>query len=220
MPQLTVPKEYRDGLTAVLAMSETAAEEFSIVLKTEDKALVRDDLVKFLTDRVEKTTAVEVESIVEALLWMFTGLGILDISREEITRDVSNSPDLELKDEEREKLARRLAKFLDSKALAIAWKTLDVLNDVDKNFYEARVLTDIRPIFGGDIGELPAAAVIIHTLKIHYHHGSRHEEIFVTLNTYDIMQLQEALDRAARKAESLKSLLAAAGITYLDPERS
>jgi hypothetical protein len=47
---------------------------------------------------------------------------------------------------------------------------------------------------------------------------AHHEEFFLTLNTEDIRELREVLERAEGKAETLKNVFHSAGMTYLGPE--
>lgn len=54
-----------------------------------------------------------------------------------------------------------------------------------------------------------------HTLKIVFHDGFRHRELYMALDTSDISRLREVIDRAEKKAASLKSLLNSKGLTHV-----
>ncbi len=79
------------------------------------------------------------------------------------------------------------------------------------------MLTDIRPVFGVR-PEAPQAAVIVHNLRIHYHQGGAHRDFLVTMDSQDIQDLIDTLERAKVKAENLKVVLATAGIPDIEPE--
>jgi len=80
-------------------------------------------------------------------------------------------------------------------------------------------MTDIRPIFGDDATEVPAAAVLTHMLKIQYYHNGEPNDFFVVLDNLNLWTLRQVIERAEEKAATLRSLIKATDITYLDPER-
>jgi hypothetical protein len=90
-------------------------------------------------------------------------------------------------------------------------------SDVERAFCDARILTDLRPIFGGEV-DAPKAMIIVHTLKLSYHDAAtgKHEELFVAIDDEDIEKLKRILERAERKAKSLVSRLQLAGIKTVD----
>lgn len=95
---------------------------------------------------------------------------------------------------------------------------MEVMREHEHVLCEPRVLTDLRPVFGKN--EEPAAGVIVHTMKIKYHEGAYGplKEFFVALNSEDIEELRDILDRATRKEESLRRLATEAGLRCLDLE--
>jgi len=111
----------------------------------------------------------------------------------------------------------RLTRLLELNSFVVGAKAVSVMLEHDIVFYRARVLTDIRPVFGATIGA-PQAAVITHSLRIHYHQGEDHKDFFVMLDTQDVQTLIDVLERAKVKAENLKGVLATANIPYIEPE--
>jgi len=85
-------------------------------------------------------------------------------------------------------------------------------------WHSARVLTDLRPVFGADPKQAPAAAVIIHNLKIAHQAGREIREFFVALDNQDLRKLQEVLERAVKKEASLSSVAEKAGLPWLRVE--
>ena len=69
------------------------------------------------------------------------------------------------------------------------------------------------PCFGEDAELPPEAAVVIHMLNID--HGER-RNFAVALDTKDVQVLIDALERAKKKTENLKSVIASTGMTYID----
>ena len=78
-------------------------------------------------------------------------------------------------------------------------KAKELLQEAQRLLLDARILTDIRPVFGEDIGENPTAFILTHTLKLHYHEGGEHREFFVALDEQDIASLKRMSERAQRK---------------------
>jgi hypothetical protein len=201
-------------------MPEHAFAELLGALTTEHAAFVDSDLADYLSQTLKETPEGDIEGLVDTAMWVYAGEAVLSTTLSNLIADISKSQDLPLSDEERSLLSTRLSTLLQTGALSTTWKALDVLTENDKNYWEARIVTDIRTIFGNDVNEPPVAAVIQHTLKIHFHHGARHDEVFIALDEYDLDQLQETLDRAKTKAKSLRTVIDASGLTYLSPHRS
>ena len=89
--------------------------------------------------------------------------------------------------------------------LSVVSKASSLMTEQENNFHEARILTDLRPIFSENTREPPNAGVIIHQLKISYHQEGRIREFFVALDASDIKQLRGVLQRAEEKEKSLIS---------------
>jgi hypothetical protein len=101
-------------------------------------------------------------------------------------------------------------------ALAVSSKALDVMQDHARVFCYGRVLTDLRPIFKAEVEQGPSAFVAVHTLKIAYHEGGEHQELFVALDRNDIKQLADLLSRALKKEEALRSLASQRDLKILE----
>jgi hypothetical protein len=99
--------------------------------------------------------------------------------------------------------------------LAAAAKALFVSQEYPNLYCKARVLTDLRPIFGARVEDLPTALVTAHALKITYHSGTSTEDFFVALDRKDISDLISVLERAIKKDDSLKRLTQSKGLTLL-----
>jgi hypothetical protein len=97
-------------------------------------------------------------------------------------------------------------------------KAKELQQEGQRLLLDARILTDIRPVFGEDIGENPTAFILTHTLKLHYHEGGEHREFFVALDEQDIASLKKMSERAQEKTVVLKRVVAASGIRYVDLE--
>jgi hypothetical protein len=75
-----------------------------------------------------------------------------------------------------------------------------------------------RPVFGSDPAVRPVGAVLTHTLKIRYHEGDLrdHREFYVVLDSNDLDELRDIIQRAQTKDKSLRELLKSAQLPTLD----
>lgn len=153
-------------------------------------------------------------------LTSLTGLGRLqNATVEEIAERLAASEDLETPKEERDRFAGRVAQTLDSRTVRILGKAVDLGTEHDKVFVGARVLTDVRPIFGEDAAQPPEGAVLSHTLKLEFvHDEGTLGNAYVVLDNEDLQALRKALERAEAKAETMKQVLGKMDLQYLGPE--
>jgi uncharacterized protein (DUF1778 family) len=100
-------------------------------------------------------------------------------------------------------------------SLGVTAKALDVLTEHDRVFCDARVLTDIRPVFAADVEKDPSTFIMIHNLRIAYHQDSELKTIYIALDSHNVRELIDVLNRAVNKEKSLKSLATQLGLSIL-----
>lgn len=113
-----------------------------------------------------------------------------------------------------EVLEGRLKALLSLENIGITAKGTDVLTEHERAFCHARVLTDIRPIFSPTL-KSPEGAVIIHMLQIGFRENGKHEEIYVALDTEDVVKLRKILERAEAKTLILENFIKNSPMKYL-----
>lgn len=120
-------------------------------------------------------------------------------------------------DSDVKKYKRRLVTLLENEQLLYSSKSVELATDYENIFISSKVTTDIRPVFGKNIGDNPKAALIVHNLQLHYHVGEEdeHRDLYVALDATDIKNLQEVLSRALEKENTLAKLLEASSIVNL-----
>ena len=100
-------------------------------------------------------------------------------------------------------------------------KAHDIQKQQAHVYCNARILTDIRPVFKKDAADGPTAAFVTHTLRISTHDEgdfSTAKDFFVSLDEDNLKELRRLVDRAVTKAEALKSLLQSANVACLELE--
>jgi hypothetical protein len=184
-------------------------------------SLSRSELVASVAGRVKSLTFEDVKSVLDAL----TSLYRLSTRNHLTPANLSNSiyaailgEGGNLVAEERSTTFKsRLTDLLSLESL-VALKARELQTDVERSLCEARILTDLRPIFGNDVPNALTSMIIVHTLKLVYHTGptGEHEEIYIAVDSDDIARLKEMLNRAEGKARTLASKLKASGIESVD----
>jgi hypothetical protein len=149
------------------------------------------------------------------LLDMLQGMYIVrlekDISAEEFAQQIcdfaasSTVPELKPPDSDWEPIRTSLAQLLDLDAtVGVIAKAISVSFEAERLFQDGRVISDIRPIFARNLSEKPAAAVIIHTFRLKYYDVDSLKEFYVNLDSSDVKQLQETMQRAIDKEANLR----------------
>jgi hypothetical protein len=115
-----------------------------------------------------------------------------------------------------DKLRKRLSALLSISSLEFVAHAHEVLLSHSNTYSKCRILSDIRPVFGESVKEVPPAAVIVHMLNLGYYHAGDREEFVLALDTKDIDDLISVLERAKSKTEQLQGMIGAAGMKYID----
>ena len=219
---LKVPERYFEGLAKILLLTDEAFQELLVALaKLPTKLYPKDPLMKAISG-VRDIPPDSAGIITDAVLSLCMNRARSDKNTldyvSEVTQSIeeSGSKTLKLSIETQGVLRSRFAKILDVKPLAVSAKATNLFFEYERSFSSARVLTDIRPIFNAKVDSPPDAAVVVHTLSVHYYQDGEHKEFFVAVDDDDVQILLDALERAKVKARSLKQTLASAKITCVD----
>lgn len=223
MAIFTIPEEYELGLARLLTLSDESVQELLTALDGVTPSI----RFRSIADKVAAKTSLpkeDLEDIFEVLFSLNvirTGAEVpTDIFVEDICEAVNES-ELELIKTAAglcDHFKPNLIKLLESKTLEIASKSGMLMREHGRMYCSARVLSDVRPIFGDSVEDAPMGALVIHTLKLTYHQGDKLEDFFLAMNTADVQKLRELLDRADAKAASLKTLIGATNMPYVDAE--
>jgi hypothetical protein len=208
---IRVPTQYRAGFTYLANLDEEAFTRLKEAVHDPAISLMR---LPVLTARIEAATGAnpdDAEVLARALLSIGSGRAVHNDSIEDFASAIAASVDLDMNDEARSLVKERIAQLSATPALALASKTAYIGTEFDRVFHSARVLTDIRPVFGDEATEPPAGAVVIHTLKIDAFRTGELDDYYVTLSSTDLMVVMEVILRAVDKAKSLDEYLASVG---------
>lgn len=222
--RLQIPASDRVRFRKLLELDSVTFDQLETEFERSSPTLMRADLVKALScpAGISEQELGEIVTVLLNLHMVRAGNGMTAL---EVARSVIEAAKRETEDATIEPLPapkvgwdefeRRLAKLLSfDKSLGVTAKALVVAYESAQQLHAVRVLTDARPVFA-EASEGPAAFVILHTLKLEVHTAQEDTEYFVTLNSYDLTELKEAVDRALIKQESLQKALLLTNIPVL-----
>lgn len=201
-----IPKEYKNGF---IALSQLDDETFDQLLRLINDASVSFRLRNFASkiETSEKLSSKFIEDIIQSIGNLITVIERNFIPIESAARDIRTV--LKLKEIDEEKFCKRVQSLIGCNQLYVSSKAINLVTDYENIFYSAKIISDIRPVFGKDVNMTPRAGIIVHILNIHYGTGedSEHKDIYLALDEEDISLLQNVLSRAKEKEESLSILM-------------
>lgn len=208
-----IPSQYREGFLALHRLSEEQAKELTTALDQADPRIDSSALATTISQNADSIQEHEIKEVVAALLSLSSLQADLDTSVPSVAEAVARmmtkegSEEPAIPEPEREKFKERLAHCLHASALEVAGKARNLVYEHENVLQDARIMTDIRAVFGESTEEPPKGAMIVHTLKLSFLNDNQLKEIFVALDRDDVTLLREALERAESKAKSLRSIL-------------
>jgi hypothetical protein len=213
-----VPEPLRAGIKALIQLDDEGANGLLEALSQCSPSLKRDGLLQQLRERLgSRFEPAQLELLVDGLFTLASGAASGDQSAAEFAAAIASAPELGVSADLRNATERRILGFLTCEPLVVTSKAIDVINEQPARFIAARILTDMRPIFGTDVNLPPVGAVVGHTLRIAYVTARRREEFFVALDADDLDELEEAVKRARQKAFTTAGFLRGADIRDLSP---
>ena len=218
---LRIPDEHKPAIAKLLMLPDETAAELASVIRNTALELYQDRGLDKALSKISSIRSHERFLLLEMLMSLYATRSNIGVSSEDFADQVLDATErakikeLALTKENRDKFKKRLVEFLNIKTLAIASKAVGILFENEHCLTSARIVTDIRPVFGDDVSNAPDAAMIVHMLKIEYVHRGEPDEFFVALDTKDIEKLMDVLRRAQTKAKSIELMLQKATIPYL-----
>jgi hypothetical protein len=209
---LRIPKRYKPGFEKLRSLSDSSFESLRVELEKCPPMVRVEAIANYLASSVPEVRQDDLELILSSLCMTYIIRVNLDVSIQRIASDVAEAMRSEAEDQSTVseagylKLKERLGRLLAIDSLTYASKAIELRNDFLCLFCDARVLTDLRPIFAKP-EQKALGAIITHTLKLEYHEHGEHKEIYVALDSEDIVTLKKMLERAESKEQSLRTNL-------------
>jgi hypothetical protein len=219
MPLISfIPERYEEGLKRMVSIDDKV---FASILEGLSYTSLVSSL-SILTDRVTKinnnldTTDLREIFLSAGSLTVFLDKGTIQQIVDDITALMEKKGFIN--SEKIDTLKQRLSLLLENQQIYFAAKANRLMTEYGSVYINSRVITDIRPIFGPKVEDVPKAGVIVHNLHIHYQAEAEgnHKDIFLALDSKDIKTLKEALIRAEKKESALQALYDKMGLTNLN----
>jgi hypothetical protein len=159
-----------------------------------------------------------VESVLEAVL-IATTIGNRDGIRSD---EIGRSLRFEDQSVDTAALTPRVARLVESDAIYLSAKALDLLASEERITVRSKVITDARPVFrarGEEEPGQPAAAIVTHTLQVEYIENGETRTFYASMDRVDLPRLRDEIDRAEAKAASLTAFIEGTGARTLHVER-
>lgn len=217
---LNIPESDILPIEQLAQLSFEAADQLRVALEKQPPAMHAAELSKRVASLAPLVPTDTLEQIVRTVVTLSMVRNGLELDPGEFAQELSKSPNLTLAGEERARLELVVRGLLHLSSVQVTSKALDILTEHQLLFHGARVISEIRPVYAEDISQKPAAAVIVHMLKIAYHESTDHKEIFVGLDSDDLLALKRAIERAEAKQMSLEAILRSADIPYVGPDHA
>jgi hypothetical protein len=123
----------------------------------------------------------------------------------EIVEEIARAANLQ--GETSDKFCERLNALLNDPNIARWQKALSLISEHERVILDARLITDARPVYVDDPENMPSAFVLFHMLKITYREDSDIRDIFLALDSDDLIELKKIVDKAFKKRTSLTGIL-------------
>lgn len=207
MAKVAVPDRHRQAFSDLLELSDEQIGKVSADIKSSDQKYGT------ITELFRETGIRHPVDALEALASLQLAVRQFGLSEEDVRASlVSVTEDPE---------PASLWPLLQTPAVRRFAKAIDLRNTYEKILTESRVVSDIRPVFP-DTDEVPAAvdaAMVNHTLKLNFYAGDRGlpGEIYIAVDTTDLKNLRDQIDRALEKERAARALIEEGGAVVLEP---
>ena len=214
MARITIPQRNRAGLSKLLALPSEAFDKLVSSLASQPPKL---DLSVTALDQITISgiSKAELDGILSSVVSLSIVRSSRDASLEDFVGDVAEAISDFDSAGQSDDAQRRLKKILGLDSLLISSKALTIFTDYQQTIHTSKILSDLRYVFKTDPNEEPYGAVIVHLLKLTYHEDADHKEFFVAMDDNDLRKLKKVIERAEKKAHTLRRKLDAEKTEYL-----
>jgi mRNA-degrading endonuclease YafQ of YafQ-DinJ toxin-antitoxin module len=213
VPALVIPKENERGIAVIKLLSDSDTNQVSEVFKKSIPPIRYTDIVSALQPILHGLSKEDIEDLVDAIYSLYFLRSDSDVSIQQFLADlleaIKESDNKEIQTTNAAELAILESKFkslLTIRPLSTLAKAHELRGDFANIFWDAKVISDIRPVWDEDVKVPPDGVVIAQTLKLKYGDVESPKELYLNMNEEDIELLISVLMRAQQKRATLESL--------------
>jgi hypothetical protein len=208
---LNIPEDRIQSIRKIVSLDESSATELEEALKVSEFTSDSDEMAEQIKGSVNSIPIDVLREILDALYGLYWVREFSGVSHSQFLNDVvaavRNNAELAIDVKSVPSIKARFKRLLGIEPLSVISKAIGLQRDGERIYCEARIISDIRPVFTKDPKHRPVGAVVGHTLKVSYHEGTGHKEFFVVLDRIDLDNLKKVVDRAHTKCEVLSEML-------------
>lgn len=225
MGTLRIPAPDRTAIAIIAKLDDGPFDELVSLLQNAPCSIDPAKVVEKLLPSAGEVLSKDLPQIAELTWRLYSvkeGRGgstadfIQDVSTA-MERGESTSPSLDKSSISR--LQARLARLLELDTVRVSARAADLRLETANIFEGARLLTDLRPVFGQQHDAPLLGALIQNTLKITYWSEGKSSDIFLSLDRNDLKTLKEIIDRAENKSEKLADFLKQSNVNNFDSDK-
>ncbi len=215
VPDIRVPPSQQAGFLAIRDLND---DQFASLRQALAKAEPQErptitDLVHRVTDSVPDLDPKAARGLVRSLLSVQAGRIVHGDSLTGFVNGIARSDSLGVPPEEAAVLANRIESLAQVPVVAVVAKAIDIAREYDRVYHTARIMTDMRPVFGDDPEAPPVGTIVRHVLRIDAFQNGELENYYVALDSSELRDLQTVIDRAIKKTLSLDRVLDTIGFS-------
>jgi hypothetical protein len=198
-------------------LSEEASSELSAAIGSSKPVLNPKKMASRIGTSVPSISAEDLTKILSALFSLSAVRVLNRVPIPEFLDDVCESLHAKKNDSNSRALRSRLEQLLQADSVLLASKASAIQREHSHVLMSARVLTDIRPVFG-EGPESFQAAIVTHSLKLTSIHSNQVQESFFALDDDDLIMLQKTIARAEAKSKTLRAFIESSGLPNLESD--
>ena len=210
MPPLSVPPVPDRLVPAFEMIRDMSASDYSTlygVFSAAEPSIQHMELAELICrdSELDQDSAIHV---IDAIISLVRIGYSRNVPLREAAAQVASSQKLEDASGNAEEFSDRLYQLSDTTSMRLQGKASVIGYEYSSVLLDARIFTDMRPIFGGDTDNEPEGVILSHTLKLEYiDSATSHNSIYIALDNNDLGTLIDCLERANEKSATLESIL-------------
>jgi hypothetical protein len=214
--RLRVPPRHRTAFDELAGLDDASRQEVVSVFARAREPLDR----RMVADGLARIQGLQnADQLVDALVGLESTRASHYWDLKELSRSIASAPELEVSPENRSAFSGVVFELLSLPVLARAAKAGSLRSAHPRLLHTSRVLTDMRPVFEDEVGELPSGAIILQQLELEVYTSSGFDEIYLQASDDELERLRSQIDRALEKSRALASFVKKSGIPlYVEHE--
>jgi hypothetical protein len=206
-----IPKEDVAAVSTLKAMPNVSVDAFVNALKSIPPSTDIRGMARGIAKRLPLIPIKDLEGVLDTLFGLYYIRELSGVPPQTFLQDfmegVQKVPELAVPKQEVPKLRAKFEKLLNIDAFTILSKAKRLQRDGERLYCDAKILSDIRPVFGNKPTNRPVGAVVSHTLRVTYHEGADLKDFHIILDSIDLEMLGDVIGRAYAKDKTLRDLL-------------